>query len=73
LYNDNPLSGVVVEINDLRDTTDITGKFYITIPEQQQAKEYKVWFTKAGFKTKSAPAFPQTGQALEVVLEKSSF
>lgn len=72
LYNDNPLAGVVVEINDLTDTTDTTGKFNIAIPEAQQTKEYKVWFSKAGFKTMSALAFPQTGQALEVVLEKSS-
>lgn len=71
-YNNVPLADVIVEINDLTDTTDGTGKFNISIPEAQQTKEYKVWFTKPGFKTKSAPAFPQTGQAVEVVLEKSS-
>jgi hypothetical protein len=70
LYKEDPLEGVIVEINQLSDTTDGTGKFNIAIPESQQTKEYKVWFTKQGFKTTSATAFPQTGQALEVVMEK---
>lgn len=69
LYNEAPLEGVIVEINDLTDTTDGNGRFNITIPEIQQRKEYKVWFMKAGFKSKSASAFPQTGP-LEIVMEK---
>ncbi|MFD3000114.1 hypothetical protein ACFS7Z_07065 [Pontibacter toksunensis] len=70
LYNDAPLEGVIVEVGTVIDTTNETGSFDILIPEYLQSKEYKVWFIKQGFRTKSAPAFPQTGQSLEIVMEK---
>lgn len=72
LYNDGALPGVVVETDDLKDTTDETGGYNLTIPEARQTKKYTVWFTKAGFKSKSETAYPQTGQALEVIMEKMS-
>ncbi|MBE7170783.1 MAG: TIR domain-containing protein [Williamsia sp.] len=70
LYKDAPLPGVMVKIGQLTATTNPMGDFTIPIPASLQKKEYKVWFFKDGFKTKSAPAFPQTGQPLEVVMEK---
>ena len=70
LFQDAPLPGVIVKTGSVTDTTDATGNFVLSVPEKEQKKEYKVWFIKDGFKAKSAPAFPQTGQALEVVMEK---
>ena len=70
LYNDSPLPGVIVKIGGLLDTTNDTGDFSIDIPKQLQRKEYQVWFIKEGFKAKSAPAYPQTGKALEILMEK---
>jgi len=70
LSEDDPLPGVIVQIHNLTDTTDENGNFNIAIPDKQQTKEYKVWFSKPGFKTISSPSFPQTGQALEIALEK---
>ena len=74
LFNDAPLKEVIVKLigktGILLDTTDQTGDFSFTIPEQMQNNEYQIWFTKEGFKTKSAPAFPQTGEPLNIVMEK---
>lgn len=74
LFNDAPLEGVIVKLvtkgRDLIDTTNQTGDFHFVIPESLQSNEYKVWFIKQGFRSKSAPAFPETGEPLEIVMEK---
>lgn len=76
LYNDTVLTGVTVKLAPvgrtgfLLDTTDQTGSYSFTVPEQMQTKEYQVWFIKEGFKTRSFPAFPQTGRPLNIVMEK---
>ncbi len=74
LYNDAPLNGVTVKLigktGDLFDTTGKTGDFSFSIPEKMQTSEYTVWFMKDGFKARSAPAFPQTGAPLNIVMEK---
>lgn len=70
LYKDNPLPGVIVETGDLKDTTNEIGQFKIKIPELLQTKKYEVWFIKKGFKTKRVPAYPQTGEQLNIVMEK---
>lgn len=70
LFEDKPLSEVIVRTVDLSDTTDNAGGFTIHIPESLQMKEYVVWFHKNGFKIKSAHAYPQTGDPLVIILEK---
>ncbi len=70
LYDNEPLKDVTVTIDMLKADSDENGRFQINIPESEQKKQYTVWFSKPGFKTKSAPAFPQTGEELVVVMEK---
>lgn len=76
LYNDSPLNGVTVKLigkeGYLLDTTKQTGDFNFEIPEAMQNNEYQVWFIKEGFVTKSTPAFPQTGEPLNIIMEKSA-
>jgi len=71
LYNDAPLEGVIVTTGDLSDTTNSQGGYKIGIPEDQQSRQYRVVFVKEGFKVKTANAFPQTGQPLDVIMEKN--
>jgi hypothetical protein len=70
LYGDDPLEGVTVQIDSLSTTTKGDGNYNISVPEQMQRKEYQVWFIKKGYKSKSAPAFPQTGEPLNIIMEK---
>jgi hypothetical protein len=70
LYNEEPLADVTIKIDELTGKSDETGHYSIPIPESLQAREYKVWFIKKGFKAKSAISYPQTGQSLNVVMEK---
>lgn len=70
IYHDAPLQDVIVSIDMLSDTTDESGRYRINIPEQQQRQHYEVWFNKQGFKMKSATAYPQTGEDLNIVMEK---
>lgn len=72
LDSDGPLAGVLVEIDTLKGHTGQDGNFFIQIPERLQKDRYEVWFQKDGFKSKKATAYPETGQPLEVVLEKST-
>lgn len=69
-YGDKFMEGVLVDIEGLRDTTDMAGSFEIIIPENKQRKDPKVKFLKKGFKDMTKPAFPQTNEPMEVVLEK---
>jgi hypothetical protein len=70
LYNDQPLPGVIVKIQALTDTSDASGSFGIPVPVSLQASEYTVWFMKSGFKAKSVVAYPQTGQPLNIIMER---
>jgi hypothetical protein len=70
LYRDDPLEGVTVQIDSLSTSTKGDGNYNISVPEQMQRKEYQVWFIKKGYKSKSAPAFPQTGEPLNIIMEK---
>ncbi len=70
LYNEEPLTGVTVKIDELSATSDETGHYSIPIPDSLQSREYKVWFLKKGFKAKSVISYPQTGQSLNIVMEK---
>ena len=70
LYKDDPLAGVTVQVDTLSVISDSTGRFSIVIPEALQKDNYKVWFTKKGFRTKSATATPQIGDPLEILMEK---
>jgi len=70
LYNEKPLSGVLVKINSLTDTSNETGDYQIIIPDSMQSKEYQVRFLKPSFKEKRVTAYPQTGQPLNIIMEK---
>jgi hypothetical protein len=71
LFREQPLSNVKVEIGRLNATTDSLGNYHINIPDSLQSKEYKVWFSKSGFTTIYKLAYPQGGESLDVVMEKS--
>lgn len=71
LSGDDPLEGVIVTVNDLRDTTDLTGSYSIDIPEGDQRSDPEVKFFKPGYKLLIKTARPQTGQPLNIVMEKS--
>jgi hypothetical protein len=70
IWRDQPLSGVLVAIGDLRTTTDTTGGYTLPIPEAAQRKEQEVKFLKSGYKMLIKKAFPQTNEPLNVVMEK---
>ena len=69
-YNDDPLPGVQVQVDTITVLTDHLGTFNIKIPENKQKDNYSVLFYKQGFKSQTAPAYPQTGKPLEINLEK---
>jgi hypothetical protein len=70
LYNDQPLSGVIVTTNTLSDTSDATGHFNLVIPEPLQTKKYEIQLIKKDFKIRKAIAYPQTGQPIQIIMEK---
>lgn len=70
LYKDKELPGVIVAIGNLRDTTDDLGRYELRIPESDQRPEQEVFFKKEGFKSMTKKAFPQTDQALNVLMER---
>jgi TIR domain len=74
LYNDQPLKDVMVKLDgrdsSLCQVTGLAGEYSFLIPEFMQTKEYQVWFSKKGFKTKQFNAFPQTGKPLNIIMEK---
>jgi hypothetical protein len=70
IWQDNPLSGVVVSIGPtLSDTTDALGYYDIYIPPALQRKEQEVIFFKPGFRLLTKKSFPQTNDPLNVVME----
>lgn len=71
IWRDQPLVGVVVVIDRLRDTTNITGNYSISIPEEFQKKKQEVKFLKPGFNMVMRKAFPQTNEPLNIIMEKS--
>ena len=70
LYRDHFLEGVLIDVEGLRDTTDLTGRFEIFIPENQQHQSPEVKFIKKGFKDKIVKSYPQTKEPLNIVMEK---
>lgn len=70
LFKDFPLEGVIVKIDSLSTVTDQIGNFNLNIPENLQQNNYTVWFIKKGFKTKKTTSYPETGEALEMIMEK---
>jgi len=74
IYNDQPLSGVLVKITSLQPgvITDSNGEYRIYIPDSVQAQEYEVWFKKNGFKSFSDHFKPQTGEFLNELMEKAN-
>lgn len=71
LSGDEPLEGVLVTVNELSDTTDLTGSYSIDIPEGDQRSDPEVKFFKKGYKLLMKTARPQTGLPLNIVMEKS--
>ena len=72
IYRDSPLAGVTVEIDTLSTQTGKDGGFSLSIPPGLQKNRYEVWLQKEGFKMVKAAAYPETGQPLEVIMEKSN-
>jgi hypothetical protein len=74
LYYGSFLPGVIVKLitknGNMLDTTNQTGDYHFSIPEKSQMKDYPIWFFKSGFVTKSYTAYPETGQELNIVMEK---
>ena len=70
IYRNAPLEGVLVDAEGFRDTTDLTGRFDISIPENARRKEPEVKFLKKGFKMSFQKAHPQTDTPLNIVMEK---
>jgi hypothetical protein len=75
MYRNQPQEGVVVKLSGkeatLIDTTDLLGDYHFIIPDSlRQNDGYKVWFIKPGFITKYSTAFPQSGEALNIIMEK---
>lgn len=68
------LQGVIIKLvtknGILLDTTNQTGDYRFLIPEKSQCKQYPIWFNKGGFVTKHYTATPETGQELNVDMEK---
>lgn len=58
--NDLPLSGALVYIGDLRDTTDDLGNFTINVPEELRRKTQFVNAFKPGYDMQEKPFFPET-------------
>ena len=70
IWRDQPLPGVLVTIDDLSDTTDVTGSYNIEIPEDNRRKDPEVKFLKPGFKMLMKKAYPQTDVPLNIIMEK---
>lgn len=69
-WRDEELSGVIVSVGALRDTTDNLGRYEIIIPEAVQRQKQEIFFTKKGFRSITKNAFPQTNEPLNVVMQK---
>jgi len=71
ISKEGALPGVLVSIgSQMIDTTDATGRFQIRIPQDQQRKALEVRFDKSGYKSVFLTAYPQTGEALKVIMDK---
>jgi hypothetical protein len=70
MYRDKELSGVIVAVGSLRDTTDDLGRYEIMIPESDQRQEQEVFFKANGLKSVTKKAFPQTNQPLNIIMER---
>ncbi|MBK7936625.1 MAG: hypothetical protein IPJ82_05835 [Lewinellaceae bacterium] len=70
ISRDQPLSGVIVSLADVRDTSDALGNYELRIPEALQKKEQQVQFFKPGYNMRIETIHPQTGQSWDFVLEK---
>ncbi|MBV6425974.1 MAG: hypothetical protein KIPDCIKN_00465 [Haliscomenobacter sp.] len=69
ITGDLPLQDVLVSVDELKDTTDITGSFSITVPDNMQRTDPEVKFFKPGYKLLIKKAYPQTDRPLNVVME----
>jgi len=63
-----PLAGAIVSFRALRDTTDATGRFVLTIPLDQQRLEYPLETVADGYKLDSRTAY--TNSDVDVRLER---
>ena len=64
------LEGVLVDVNGLRDTTDLTGSYEIFIPNNKQRADQIVKFKKQGYKDTTKTAYPQNKESEDVVMKK---
>lgn len=77
-YNEEPLPDVTVSLIGYKNEeviilkTGRLGGFRFKIPEKIQRKDYQLIFSKRGFKSKVAIAYPETDQSLDIIMEKSN-
>ena len=69
LHRDAPLDSVTVSIGKLQTLTNAQGYYEFLIPKDQQAPKKSVQFYKKGYKLQTQTAYPQTGEALKVVMQ----
>ena len=72
LFKDSPLAGVYVQMDNIHAISDSFGYYHLIIPDSLQASKYEVWFSKKGFQSKSSIATPQTGQPLNINMNKEN-
>lgn len=65
-----PLEGVVVLINELKDTSDVYGNYKISIPAKEHRQMQEVKFFKPGYQVELKNAYPQTQSPLNVIMTK---
>ncbi len=69
-YKEKPLSGVVVSVENLRDTTDGLGFYELQIPPELRKREQKLLLYHPKIGTQTETVYPQTDQDWDFVLKK---
>ena len=70
MSGDSVIKEVLVRMDTLTCYSDKNGNFILPIPKELQDKEYIVWFSKEGYKSRSDTVYAQTGQPIDIDLIK---
>lgn len=69
-YQEKPMPGVVVSVENLRDTSDELGFYELRIPPDLQKREQKLLLHHPKVGTQTETVYPQTDQEWDFVLKK---
>lgn len=69
-YQEKPIPGVVVSVENLRDTSDELGFYELRIPPDLQKREQKLLLHHPKVGTQTETVYPQTDQEWDFVLKK---